>query len=150
MTGGGVGLTLSLDQVLTAIAVIGALAGGRWWGTRDSRRILQRFGDFMSDWHGVEGRPGVPGRPGVMVRLATLEDRSNAIERELHTNGGSTLRDDVVSLHGRVEGLARSFASAVVVLPTQGGTAPSDPMSGSPGASLSVPPPNNVHPENGA
>lgn len=54
--------------------------------------------EFLEDWRGEEARPGVPARPGVMERLATTEDKLDAIDHELHPNSGSSFRDKVDEL----------------------------------------------------
>lgn len=62
---------------------------------RPIREALKDLRFVMEDWNGVPDRPGVPGRPGLMVRLASHDEALAAIQRELVTNGGASLRDAV-------------------------------------------------------
>lgn len=71
-------------------------------------RRLRRLSQFLEDWFGEQARPGVRHRPGVMERLATVEERTEQLQR----NGGSSLRDAV----DRTEGLARRAVSDVAEL----------------------------------
>ncbi len=65
------------------------------------RRLARQNDEFREDWYGQPARPGREPQPGVMERLG-------GIERELRTNGGSTLRDAVNQLHTRLEDHLRS------------------------------------------
>ncbi len=75
-----------LGAILGALLAVGAVVTGLW-------RTGRRLGAFLDDWFG-EGRPGSE-RPGVMVRLASLETTVGKIDKELHPNGGGSLRDQV-------------------------------------------------------
>lgn len=66
---------------LGLVAVL-ARGGQRLW------RLFQSTDDFFDDWKGTPERPGVKARPGVLARLA-------AIEHEVRTNNGSSLKDAV-------------------------------------------------------
>lgn len=53
------------------------------------RKVSRQLETFREDWYGEAARPGRAAVPGVPDRLAS-------IEKELKTNGGSSLRDAVV------------------------------------------------------
>ncbi|OLE22370.1 MAG: hypothetical protein AUG49_19330 [Catenulispora sp. 13_1_20CM_3_70_7] len=65
------------------------------------RKLARQNDEFREDWYGQPARPGRDPQPGVMERLG-------GIERELRTNGGSTLRDAVNQLNTRLEDHLRS------------------------------------------
>jgi hypothetical protein len=82
------GVAVAVVSVLGVVAV-----AWRAW-----RKFHKSFGRFMEDWNGEPARPGVPAKPGVMVRLAS-------IEKEIHPNSGSSLRDAINRIEARVDGL---------------------------------------------
>ncbi len=55
---------------------------------RESALQAKRQDEFESDWYGEPARAGVDARPGMMERVRN-------IEKELHPNGGSTMRDAI-------------------------------------------------------
>jgi len=65
------------------------------------RKLSRDNDEFREDWYGQAARAGRDRQPGVMERLA-------GIERELHPNGGGTLRDAIVRLEQRLEDHLRS------------------------------------------
>ncbi len=81
--GGGAGVVVS---VAAAAAVIG----------KPLRKLSRDNDEFREDWYGQAARPGRDREAGVMERL-------RGIEKELHPNGGSSLRDAVGRLETRFE-----------------------------------------------
>jgi hypothetical protein len=72
-------------------------------------RTFRRLQQFFDDWFGEPARPGQPARPGVMARLQSTETEVASVktialrsEKELHPNGGSSLRDDVRAVGAQV------------------------------------------------
>lgn len=90
-----------MEPLGTIVAIAGGvvtLGGAGVMLTRFGRVITRtgrQVGELADDWRGEPDRPGVPGRPGVMERLAALEAGQAATNKELHPNGGSSLRDVV-------------------------------------------------------
>ena len=65
-------------------------------------KLFRRTQQFLEDWFGEAERPGQAARPGAMERLAQVEAGVADVkvvalrsEKELHPNGGGSLRDDV-------------------------------------------------------
>ena len=70
---------------------------------------LKRVVHFLDDYNGEEARPGVPERLGMSARISQLEDcvslsreeleqlnkKVTFIEKELHPNHGTSMRDKV-------------------------------------------------------
>lgn len=79
----------ALGVVVAAIAVGGAVG-------RPLRRLSRQNDEFREDWYGQPARPGRPAEPGVMERLVR-------IEKELHPNGGGSLRDAINGLAVRLD-----------------------------------------------
>ncbi|MDT0305054.1 hypothetical protein [Streptomonospora wellingtoniae] len=80
--------------LLGAAGVVGA-AGVLIAAARKVWTFGRRVGHFLDDWTGEAARRGVEARPGVMERLCTIEDRLGAVEHEVRTNDGSSLKDAV-------------------------------------------------------
>lgn len=66
---------------LGLVAVLARTARRTWL-------MFQALDDFLDDWRGTPERSGVAARPGVLARLG-------AIEHEVRTNNGSSLKDAV-------------------------------------------------------
>lgn len=60
------------------------------------RKLSRQNDEFREDWYGQPARPGREAQPGVMERLGN-------IEKELHPNGGGTLRDAINRLEKRLD-----------------------------------------------
>lgn len=74
------------------------------------RRITKQWEEFGEDWYGKPARPGFRASPGIPERLEKIEgaqtsgaDRLAGIEAQLRTNGGSTLRDEIVKIRDRLD-----------------------------------------------
>jgi len=72
-------------------------------------RLFQGTQQFLEDWFGEPARPGQTARPGAMERLAQVEAGVADVkvvalrsEKELHPNGGGSLRDDVRTVSAQV------------------------------------------------
>lgn len=59
---------------------------------KEVREVVAWWKKFMRDWDGEEEQPGRARVPGVMERL-------NAIDGQLHRNGGESLKDKVCEVH---------------------------------------------------
>lgn len=82
---------------------------------RSARRTDTTLQELRRDWFGVEGRPGFPPVPGVPARLyevekvlAELRPLIARIDKEVHPNGGGSLRDQVTRLSYEMQELRRS------------------------------------------
>lgn len=111
-----------LAGLAALVAIIAAIFGAVRWGVGTSARKMRKVDTFLEDWYGEEERPGVPRRPGVMERLATseagqtrVEETLTEIKRELTTNGGSSLKDRVVSMDGRLLDVEKKVGTPVTV-----------------------------------
>lgn len=106
--------SVSLGTVAVSIFVI-LTVGGLVWAllrpvVKSARRTDMTLQELRRDWFGQEGRPGFPAVPGVPQRLYDVEQTLlelrpivERIEKEMHTNGGSSLRDLVLSLRNAAE-----------------------------------------------
>lgn len=107
----------TIVALLTGAAGVGA---GLALSFRRTTRLLKPLAFLLEDWNGVEKRPGVPGRDGVMVRLANIEERQAAVQQELTTNGGSSLRDEVAAISKRLAAVEKKV-DRVLTVTTEGG-----------------------------
>lgn len=86
------------------------------------RHVLPFFRNLATFWHSLVGAPANPkaGRPhdepGLFERLTAQDEMLATIKHELFTNGGGSLRDDLVSqgedvakLHQRMGRLERQI-----------------------------------------
>lgn len=138
MGGESVNLSVSLEQIVYLLAVAAAVVITRWQSTREVRALLRKIGYFFDDWNGTPERDGVPARAGVMLRLQGLEQRAEVTERELRTNGGSTIRDAVRRVEqtqheqaGKLDRIAAAVSVATVVYPSVAVPVTVDPAAGS-------------------
>lgn len=104
------------------VVIIAAIFGAVRWAVGTSARQARKVDNFLEDWYGEEERPGVARRPGVMERLATnetgqelMQETLSAIRRELTTNGGSSLKDRVVSVDSRLLEVEKKVGTPVTV-----------------------------------
>lgn len=111
--------TTQVAAVLAFVAGVGSSAAVFWVRVvKPARTLIARAEEFWEDWSGVPDRPGVTGRPGVMLRLAGMEARQTAVEHELRTNGGDSLRDAVKRTETAVSRIEVQMAQAhVIALP---------------------------------
>ena len=101
-------------QWATAAAILVAAATLVGFGLdrigKPLRKMSKRFEEFEGDWYGRARRPGFPATPGIPERLEKIEefqssgvDRLSSIEAQLRTNGGGTLRDEIVKIRDRLD-----------------------------------------------
>ena len=90
--------------VFGAIGATAVLAPGLLWIIARLKRITMfsdpRLGHFLDDWFGEDARPGFVARPGIPERLAE-------VEKQLHADGGTSLRDAINRIEARVERIER-------------------------------------------
>jgi len=93
---------VSMFAVLTLGALLWALLRPVVRSARSTDKTLQ---ELRRDWFGQEGRPGFPAVPGVPQRLFDVEQVLmelrpivERIEKEMHPNGGGSLRDKIQAL----------------------------------------------------
>lgn len=91
----------AVAAVTVAAAFVAALAL-LWKPIGVLLRMIDRVREFLDDWQGEAARPGVRQRAGVMERLEKLESGMETVTRELHNNGGSSLRDRVDTIANAV------------------------------------------------
>ena len=98
---------VSVFVVLTVGALVWALLRPVVRSARSTDKTLQ---ELRRDWFGQEGRPGFPAIPGVPQRLFDVETVLmelrpivERIEKEMHTNGGGSLRDLVLNLRDTMQ-----------------------------------------------
>lgn len=104
------------------------------WSFKYGRKLgplIKFLGEFRGDWLGIADRPGFPGHPGMAERMYRTEERQAhqderlqhlvaamaVVQRELLTNGGSSLRDAIVRIEQQLH-----ITSAVVGAPVPAGS----------------------------
>lgn len=75
------------------------------------RKLLRQNDEFREDWYGIPARPGRDPVPGVPERL-------RRIEKELHPNGGGTMRDALNRVEQRLNDHIAAHASNFTQTPT--------------------------------
>lgn len=106
--------TISLGTIFVSLFVLLTVGGLVWVALRPVLRSARRTDKMLqrltADWFGQDGRPGFPAIPGVPQRLleveqalATLRPLVEQINKELHPNGGGSLRDQITKLQAAVE-----------------------------------------------
>lgn len=105
-------VVVSLFVVLTVGGLLYAMLRPVMRGVRRTDGTVQ---ELRRDWFGQEGRPGFPPVPGVPQRLfeveqslAVLRPIVERIDKEMHANGGSSLRDQISKVSAGLEDLRRS------------------------------------------
>ena len=104
-------------SVLSAITVISIFSSKIF-------KVFRKFVRFLDDFNGVEERPGVDRHPGFPERIKSLEDcitsmstkmdkfdatadtienKLISIEKELHPNHGTSMRDAIDKIQLRLE-----------------------------------------------
>ena len=94
-----------LDRFLVwggALTLAAAVVALLWRAVRGTVRVAGKVETLVDDWTGEEARPGVAARPGVMERVGVIEERVERIERELHPEGGTSLRAAVDLANSRL------------------------------------------------
>lgn len=125
--------SVSLGTILVSIFVVLTVGGLVWVMLRpllrSARRTDATLQELRRDWFGVEGRPGFPAVPGVPQRLFDVEQSLmelrpivDRIEREMRSNGGGSLRDQVMSLRATVERDRSQSERDVMEIKTELGT----------------------------
>lgn len=113
--------SVSLGTVAVSLFVI-LTVGGLVWAllrpvVRSARRTDRTLQELRRDWFGQEGRPGFPPIPGVPQRLYDVEQALielrpivERIEKEMHPNGGGSLRDQIMQLKSKVEPMSSDLS----------------------------------------
>ena len=100
---------LSLFEILIMTGAILAAVTGIIVFSMKIAKGLKRIVHFLDDFNGEEARPGIPERLGMSARISQLEDcisssrteleqlnkKVTFIEKELHPNHGTSMRDKV-------------------------------------------------------
>lgn len=84
-------ITAITGTITASLAIVTAAAVAVTW----TRRRWLQVESFLTDWAGTPERPGVPAQPGILARLHSIENRVDAIEREMKPNGGESVYDKV-------------------------------------------------------
>ena len=127
---GAVENLIIIASIVTAITVIGVFSGKIF-------KTLRKFVRFLDDFNGVDERPGQDRRPGFPERIKDLEDciqdistkvntlgdvtapikkiesKVISIEKELHPNHGTSMRDAVDKIQLRLQIVEEKLASHV-------------------------------------
>lgn len=102
-------IRLSLFEILMMTGAILAAVTGIIVFSMKIAKGLKRIVHFLDDFNGEEARPGIPERLGMSARISQLEDcisssrteleqlnkKVTFIEKELHPNHGTSMRDKV-------------------------------------------------------
>lgn len=89
----------AIQTAATIISIVGgALGVGAFLVTiwRSISSLTAKLDLFWEDWNGSEERPGRDKTPGVMERL-------NRIDGELKHNSGSTMKDAIKRIEGKLD-----------------------------------------------
>lgn len=96
--------------VLTAAAVVVALATLAGWLLAKAWPALRKFAWFVDDVTGEPARPGVPARPGISERLAALEATQKeltahmqSVRHHVQNDHSTNLRDDVDGIRDQLD-----------------------------------------------
>lgn len=104
-----------VEILITAAAILAAVTGIIVF-SRKLGGVIKKIVHFLDDFNGEEERPGVPARLGISARISQLEECMSSsrdkmeemnkrlifIEKELHPNHGSSMRDKVDSIVSRL------------------------------------------------
>jgi len=107
---------MGLVEILITVAAVLAAVTGIIVFSRKLGGVVKKIVHFLDDFNGEEERPGVPARPAMSARIAQLEECMNNshrqmedmnkklefIEKELHPNHGSSMRDKVDNIVSRL------------------------------------------------
>ena len=102
-------IRLSLFEILMMTGATLAAVTGIIVFSMKIAKGLKRIVHFLDDYNGEEARPGIPERLGMSARISQLEDcvsssrtelgqldkKVTFIEKELHPNHGTSMRDKV-------------------------------------------------------
>ena len=102
-------IRLSLFEILMMTGATLAAVTGIIVFSMKIAKGLKRIVHFLDDFNGEEARPGIPERLGMSARISQLEDcvsssrteleqlnkKVTFIEKELHPNHGTSMRDKV-------------------------------------------------------
>lgn len=114
---------VDLGMVATFVGTVcGAILGAATVYTRVTRPLRTLLSDvrlLLVDFRGAEARPGVRAVPGVLERQQAMEDAVTAIQKELRTNGGRSLRDVVLAMAAQTRVMS-GHVGAPVLPPTVG------------------------------
>lgn len=94
-----IGAGVVLGVILSALTLAGLIG-------KPLRKLARQNDEFREDWYGQPARPGRDAVPGVPERLARME-------KELHPNGGGTLRDAINRVEQRLEDHIRSHGGMI-------------------------------------
>lgn len=94
-----IGAGVVLGVIMSALALAGLIG-------KPLRKLARQNDEFREDWYGQPARPGRDAVPGVPERLARME-------KELHPNGGGTLRDAINRVEQRLEDHIRSHGGLI-------------------------------------
>jgi hypothetical protein len=106
----------STDLVAAASALsimLGALALVGRYLMRPLVVTLRDVREFLREWRGEPARPGHSSVPGIPERLARTESTLDDVDRQLRTNGGSTLRDLAQENRDAIAGVDRRLSDHV-------------------------------------
>lgn len=89
----------AIQTTATIVSIVGgalAISGFLISLWKNISNMTKKLDLFWEDWNGAEERPGRDKIPGVMERL-------NKIDGELKHNGGSTMKDAVKRIEGKLD-----------------------------------------------
>lgn len=95
-----------LALIASALGVAGIIIGALVrFVFRPLWRLTVKTGHFLDSWNGEPARDGLPARPGVVDRIV-------AIEYQVHSNDGGSIKDAVGRIESKVD--AQTEAAATV------------------------------------
>lgn len=101
-----VGIAGGVSAVIGALFMLGKMVRAMW-------KFLRRTGHALDLIIGVPAIGESPERPGVVKRLETLEEKTQAIAKEVRPNGGSSLRDAVEDTKAMVERVEETLSAQI-------------------------------------
>lgn len=104
-------LVISPAQIATFVIVLAAFISALVFIVRPLFKLMSEVREFVDAMRGEPARAdlGKPERPGLFVTVARHTEALDDIRREVQTNGGGSLKDEVRLLSARMDALTHAL-----------------------------------------